>query len=339
MSKVDYLKPYIKSIPLIGWIATGLYRKVVGSTIYYRINYIMPGSSYWQYDYKSIKFNRLINKIISLIDRKGYAISISGNGSVYVILDNGVKFKWDPGDPYSLLGMPLRGDFEPECTYLISKLVKTGDIVIDIGANFGWYSVHFANLVGENGKVHVFEPTNIIEDLKENLILNGFDKRCIINQYALGNQDGTETLFIPQGLGTAFASLRKHTYKGVSKTSNLLVPIMKLDDYLDKNGVERVNLIKIDTEGAEFIILKGAEETLKRYSPVILLELQSYHTLTFGYTPIDAIKYLNVLGYDLYEPDPDHLGKVRKLSSFNDMYNYNFVAIHRDSLIDLCNNP
>jgi len=193
-------------------------------------------------------------------------VVVSGDGKTQVIFKN-IKFSWIPRDPYSLLDMPLRGSFEPECTVIVTKLVKEGDIVFDIGANFGWYSCILGQLVGQVGRVHIFEPTNALEELKNNLILNGFMERCTLNQVALGEKEGNETLFIPQKLGTAFASLREHSYNNISKMHKVSVPIKVLDDYVIENRIEKIGFIKIDVEGAEYLVLKGAENVLKNILP------------------------------------------------------------------------
>lgn len=323
MNEIDKLKIFIKSMPFVGKIAL---------RIYGIFNFIKPGGQYWEYDFKAKKFDRLIRDIASLIGDKGYKVVINNDGNAHIILKNDIKFCWIPRDPSSLLGMPLRGNFESECTFLLAKLVKKGDVVFDVGANFGWYSCHFAQLVGETGKVHVFEPTNAIEELKNNLILNGFVKRCVLDQVALGEKKGTETLYIPQKLGTAFASLREHSYDNNSKTRKISVPVKKLDDYVSVNRIKKIDFIKMDVEGAEYLVLKGAESVLKQYSPVILLELQDVHTKCFGYSPEELINYLGDLGYHLYEIDEKEFGSVKKLISFENTNNYNFLALKNDDI-------
>ncbi len=266
-----------------------------------------------------------------MIGDKKFKLFISGDGKVQVILKNGIKFWWIPRDPYSLLGMPLRGDFEPACTFLLTKLIKKGNIAFDIGANFGWYSCHFAQLVGETGKVHIFEPTNAIEGLKKNLILNQFEARCILNQVALAEKEGVETLFIPQKLGTAFASFHEHSYgNGDSKIS---VPVKKLDDYVIANKIEKIDFIKIDVEGAEYLVLKGAKNVLKNYSPVIMMELYDGHTKYFSYSPEEVINYIKDLDYHLYEINDKEIGSVRKVISFSDTKNYNFLVVKNNSIL------
>jgi len=324
MNKIDKLKNFIKSIPFVGKIA---------SKIYSILNFIKPGGQYWEYNFKAKKFDRLIRNIASLISDNGYSLTIKSDSRIFITLTNTIKFWWTPGDPYSLLGMPLRGDFEPECTFLINKLIKKGNTIVDIGGNFGWYSCHFAHLVGETGKVHVFEPTNIIDDLKNNLILNEFAGRCELNKIALGNETGSATLFIPKKLGTAFASLRKHNNQNSDDAINFSVNIEKLDDYVLANKIDKIDFIKIDIEGAEYLALKGAEMILEKYKPMILLEIQEEHTKYFDHSPDELITYLTELGYNIYDVDQNELGTLRKIKSFGEAKNYNFLALQNDHIL------
>jgi FkbM family methyltransferase len=310
------IRSFIKSIPLVGKIASKVYGIL---------------SLYWEYNLKAKRFNRLIRGIASLIGNKGYKVVIDNNGNAHIVLENGIVFRWIPEDPGSLLGMPLRGNFEPECTFLLTKLVKSGDIAFDVGASFGWYSCHLAQLVGKAGEVHIFEPTNAIDELKSNLTSNRFEARCVLNQVALGEKEGTETLFIPEKLGTAFASLREHSY---GRTHKVSVPTQRLDDYVTANKVRRVDFLKMDIEGGEYLVLKGAENVLKQYSPVVMLELQKSHTECFGYSPEDLISYLGALGYHLFEIDKDKFGSVKKVSEFDSTGNYNFLAVQNAGILE-----
>jgi len=128
---------------------------------------------------------------------------------------------------------------------------------------------------------------------------------------------GVGTLFIPQKLGTAFASLHEHSYGNNSKMYKISVPIKKLDDYVFENKIEKIDFVKIDVEGAEYLVLKGAKDMLKNYSPVILLELQGVHTEYFGYSPEEVINYLGDLNYHVYEIDEKEIGILKKVTLFN----------------------
>lgn len=322
MNIFDKLKAYIKSLPFLGKTLSNAYRF---------LNLIKPEGQYWKYDFKAKKMHKLIWELASLIDDNNYQLAINNSENVYITLKNGINFWWTPKDPSSLLGMPLRGDFEPDCTHIITKLIRAGDIVFDVGANFGWYSCHLAQLVGETGKVHIFEPTNVIEDLKRNLSLNNYLKRCELNEAALGEKYRSEILYIPHKLGTAFASLREHSDYGASDEIN--VSVVRLDDYVSSMKIEKVDFIKIDAEGAEYQVLKGARNVLKNYSPVIMMELQDIHTKYFNYSPEEVINYIKDLDYHLYEINDKEIGSVEKVTSFRNTSNYNFLAIKNDNIL------
>jgi len=323
-SGMHKIKGIIKSTPLLGRLIANMHGKYL---------YIKPGGHYWEYDFKAMQFDRYIRKLSSLIGDKKYDVCTSGNGNIQIILKNGIRFWWVAKDTFSLLGMPFRGSFEPDCTDIITKLVKQGDTAFDIGANFGWHSCHLAQLVGKEGRVHVFEPTNVIKELENNLILNGLRTRCVLNQLALGEKEGDESLFIPQKLGTAFASFRAHSYSNSIKWDEISVPVKKLDDYVFENKLNKLDFIKMDIGGAEYLALKGAENVLENYSPIIMLELYDSHTKYFGYSPEELRKYLEGLDYFLYEIDEKEIGSVKRVISFKDTSNYNFLAAKTEDVL------
>jgi len=318
------IKSFIRSIPVIGRFL------IFVRTIFRKIK---PGGPYWKYDFKAKQFHWFIKKIKRLIPDEEYKIVLSKNEDVHIVLKNGIKFWWIPENPLSLLGMPLRGNFEPECTSLITKLIKQGDIVFDIGANFGWYSCYFAQLVGTSGKIHVFEPTNVIEELKRNIELNGFTERLVFNKVALSDEEGEATLFVPIKLGTAFASLRKHNSESREKFFEIKVPIRKLDNYCKKEKVSRIDFMKIDVEGNELYVLKGAENVLEKFSPIIMLEIQHCHTRLFGYTPEDLLNFLDKFGYYVFEIECD--GTLKSEKNFDNVH-INFLAVKDYSVLDHC---
>lgn len=154
--------------------------------------------------------------------------------------------------------------------------VKPGDFVLDIGGNVGQYAVLFCSLVGAEGKVITFEPDPGHRGiLCKNLKLNGFEHRVAVEQLALSDTNGSHVFFsrndqmsslVKSGLGTNAASLDVQEH---------VVETTRLDDYLKAQGVAFPNWVKLDTEGAEVNILRGARELLQ--SPVtIVCELHPY---------------------------------------------------------------
>ncbi|OQB73292.1 MAG: hypothetical protein BWX89_01026 [candidate division TA06 bacterium ADurb.Bin131] len=320
-------KSFIRSVPVMG-------NFIIHSREKFRS--IKPGGPYWTYNFKAKQFHKLVKKISHLMPNDTYSIMINKNKQTFIVLQNGLKFFWDPKNTLSLLGMPLRGNYEPDCTFLVERLIKNGDTVFDIGGNFGWYTCYFAKYVGDNGKVYTFEPTDTVMELEKNVLLNGYSDRVVINRAACGNEEGFTKLFVPSKLGTAFASLRPHPYEDNQRFYQIEVPIRKLDDYCKLNHVEKIDFIKLDIEGGELLALKGAEKVLREISPIILLEIQQYHTKLFGYMPVDLLYYLEGFGYTVFEIDSKEFGVLKQLKDFDQSSNINFLAVKNISVIKQC---
>jgi len=163
---------------------------------------------------------------------------------------------------------------------------EPGDVVIDAGGCFGDTALYFSNMVGSTGLVKTFEfiPNNI-ELLNRNLDLNPDLKPAIelINR-PLWNESNLEVFFIDNGPGSkvTFEYFNEHT--GKTKT-------ITIDEFVQSSGLEEVNFIKMDVEGAETNALLGAKETIKKYRPKLAIAL--YHsTKDFERIP----KLINDLG-------------------------------------------
>jgi len=325
MLKLDKrITSIIGSIPLVGWCVKNLYRKYTK---------FKPGSVYWRYIIKARKINKAIQKLSLSIAGKNYSLEIVNCKKVIINLSYGIRFFWTPKDYMSLQGMPITGTYEPGCLFFISKMIKNGDVAIDAGGNEGWYSCHFAKLVGETGRVHVFEPTDAIEKNKANLILNNFETKVTLNKIALSDAEGDSSLFIPKGLGTVFASFKPHTKNFYCDHDTISVKTQRLDDYVKLNNIDRIDFMKIDVEGAEYLVLKGAENVLSEYSPAIMLEIEKMHTKYFNYTPQELLSFLQSFGYKAYQFCENNFCSLKKVEIFTDTKNSNFIfAKSRDVL-------
>lgn len=144
---------------------------------------------------------------------------------------------------------------------------KKGDLVIDVGAHYGFYTLYASQLVGDKGTILAFEPhPHNYERLLTNMEVNKI-KNAKAFSTALGDFDGQTKLYITphsDGHSTFF------------RTENYLnVKTRKMDTVVAKLGLEKVDLIKIDAEGDEMTVLKGAIETIKKYKPKITMGV--YH--------------------------------------------------------------
>jgi FkbM family methyltransferase len=175
------------------------------------------------------------------------------------------------------------GSWEPEDMAVVRDRLRPGMTAIDVGANVGIFTLAMAQLVGISGHVHAFEPdaTNLAL-LKENLAINGLRDRIDVSHVALSDEAG----FI------RFESTRDAASSHVSAIGNE-VPTLRLDDY----PVSRLDLVKIDVEGMECKVLRGARRTLTRFRPVLLVECAQRHLTRAGSSVAELEKTLDELGY------------------------------------------
>jgi FkbM family methyltransferase len=214
----------------------------------------------------------------------------------------GSTYELDPDDQKITGMILLNGGWEPAETGLIRSQLKPGDTFIDVGANFGYYTVLASKLVGPTGRVIAFEPDpRSFELLRRNVARNGCTN-VVLEQKALADKPGTLTLHVSDSNRGAHSVVREGT-PDVSHTVD--VPAVPLDDYLaDKDG--RVDLVKIDTEGAEGFILVGMQDTL-RTNPAakLVLEFIPSKLEQSGYPPERFMGLLRPHGFRYAEIDED----------------------------------
>jgi FkbM family methyltransferase len=162
--------------------------------------------------------------------------------------------------------MPLfRGEYEPHLFKLFSETLKPGMVFMDIGANIGFYSMLAASRVGEGGKVISFDPnTENCRLLMLSINKNGFNNVSLY-PFALGGKSGYAMFSTHIGSN---GGLIPDTEDSLVNPNCVIVPITRLDDLID----EKVDLIKIDVEGAEGLVIEGAKKLIEKHRPIITSE-------------------------------------------------------------------
>lgn len=250
-------------------------------------------------------------------------ISFGANGCVYS-LEDGRKFLFDPSRSAGwLYSVPYSGVFEQKETEFVRRTVQAGWVCFDVGACFGWYSVLFNQKVGDSGQTHAFEPVpSNRECLMSNLELNAASGNVKVNPFALGQEPGATKIYVPND-GVS-GSLQAHAK--LKDCQVIEIEISTLDSYVATNSLQRLDFIKADIEGAEFPMLKGAEETLRKYHPMLMLEIQAHSTRLFGYEPEDIFRWLKELGYKPYYVGTNYeLVECGHLWDGSNLPDYNFV--------------
>jgi FkbM family methyltransferase len=199
-----------------------------------------------------------------------------------------------PDDTY--FNVYFWGDYEPYNTKIYRRIIREGDIVLDVGANFGWYTTLFARWVGPTGRVHAFEPVPFINALTaETIELNDVRSRVELNPFGLGQEDTTLTIFTHAGLSHGHATAAD---LGRSDAVGHECRIRRLDDYCEEKQIRSFRFMKVDVEGFERDVFLGGERVLSADdAPIVAFENNSECLLHRGLRGIDVVETLRELGY------------------------------------------
>lgn len=216
------------------------------------------------------------------------------NRSLYKTFFND-KF-WLSNNPEAYVDKCIRETsvFEGYSTKAVKKLIKNGDIILDVGANIGYYSVIMSKLIGNDGKIYSFEPTKYFRDVLEvNLKINSITNVTVLSY---GLSDFKKSLEIQ--IGSSSASLHN-----TSEKEDLLretIELNVLDEVINELDINRIDFIKIDVDGHEPAFLKGALKTIEKYKPIVLLEVMHLNYLNYGISAWDFYDYLKQLGFHIF---------------------------------------
>lgn len=182
------------------------------------------------------------------------------------------KFFVDTRDIGFATHMLTDGYWEMWLTEFMARTIKDGTFVLDVGANYGYYSVLMADLIGPTGTLIAFEPNpRAAAAAKASLSVNGFGSRSTVMQAAAAQATGTAPFCIPHHEPKNAAMVPQ----GYSRANAdvIEVPTVTIDEVC--RGKPRVDFIKIDAEGGEYRIYQGMEETIRRDRPMIILEFNA----------------------------------------------------------------
>jgi len=210
----------------------------------------------------------------------------------------GIRIKVSPDGMYR--DVYLWGDYEPYHTKIYRRIIRPGDTVFDVGANFGWFTALFARWVGGTGRVHAFEPVPFIHALAaENLALNGLGPPVELNRVALGQESGLLTIHTYAGLPHGHATVADLARDDVV---DHVCTVRSLDEYCAENLVESIRFMKVDVEGFEPDVFLGGPDILsERNAPVIAFEVNRECLDARALRSADVIGILRSFGYtDFY---------------------------------------
>lgn len=203
---------------------------------------------------------------------------------------------------------------------LQSRILKPGMVFFDIGANYGLYAFHAAKLVGANGRVLAFEPqprlVGALRHAKETARADNVE----IIACAASDKEGMASFGIP-AMASGTGSLLSGRDPSASAGARFDVTMTTVDRVCAERGIERVDLIKIDVEGAEYRALKGAAETIRRCRPLLWFEVNPEAQQRAGVTLPALFQLLSELGYTSFRRLVRGYPPVRSDESFTDLDN------------------
>ncbi|MFH0940152.1 MAG: FkbM family methyltransferase [Planctomycetota bacterium] len=192
------------------------------------------------------------------------------------------------------------GEYEKEEAACIAGKIKPGMVTCDIGANLGYFTLLLAHLTGPHGHVYAFEPNPVMQGrLAENILLNpGLDDgRIRLEAVALGAQAGEADFFCPAQGHDGAGGLKDTRRAPLQKV--IKVRVTALDEFVSMRSIKKLDFIKMDIEGGELDVLRGAERVLSELRPVILFEACEENTAPYGYRVFDILSYLEQHGYSV----------------------------------------
>ncbi len=286
-----------------------------------------------RYSYVSERheFNKVLLEYSSEIMNSDIAsIKIAPEALVFTFKPLGIELETDGAArsaPFEVLNF---GSYEPEDEALVYNLVKNGNVVLDIGANIGWYTVNCA-IRFPDAKIYAFEPIlPTYEVLKRNVDQSRV-ANCILFNYGISDKDEEKTFYYFKG-GSAIASIQNLlSHPGAKEVKCKLKP---LDLVVQELGLKSVDFIKCDVEGSELFVLRGAERTIKTFQPILFIEICEEWSRKCGYSARDIIEFLSSCGYALFEASGGKLYRRETIKS-EDNGRYNYFFLKDDYHMDL----
>lgn len=224
----------------------------------------------------------------------------------------------------------ISGRFDRKEVLFMNSYLKPGMVCIDVGAHYGFYTLQMARLVGRAGKVISCEPSKKNrERLAKNISSNHFEQVEVM-PVAVSNQEGEATLFLADhNTGENTLLSKQH----IQYKEQYEVKVQTLDKLISGLSLHRVDFIKIDVENHEYAVLEGAEESIKRYYPTILIELWEVYNKPWGSQLVSEksiTKLLNQYGYQWCTIN--NSGSLSLVQEGDVRAQNNYIAMHQSKL-------
>jgi FkbM family methyltransferase len=219
----------------------------------------------------------------------------------------------------------MDGVYEHETLDFVAVLID-GKVFFDVGANIGSYAL---SLHRKAKKIYAFEASKTnINYLEDNIRANGIDNIKTINKAISSEDNRNIKIYLSPDAGGNHSIYDKFD----GKYEN--IKTITLDSFYHRNNIEEIDIIKIDVEGAEFDVIKGANQTLNKFKPLLIIEFCSTNASAAGFQLSDLYFHLKNLGYESYMIKNRMLCEI-KLDAFDldSEFQQNIIFVHKDKTL------
>jgi FkbM family methyltransferase len=233
------------------------------------------------------------HEVSSLVGRLAPVNTNYQHPAVRQITRDGIRFKLDISDYQDWL---VYWGLDTDRPLGLYTLIREGDVVFDVGTNIGDVCMHAAAQVGPQGRVFAFEPDPVsFRKLTDNLSLNRFSNVFAAN---LGLGDAAATLTMRVNCPTNRGGNR--IAHGTPVGEHFSVVVETLDRFVAQRDLGRVDVVKIDVEGFELAVLRGAREVIDRFRPRLFIELFDDNLRGQGTSAAEVVAWLRAADYRVY---------------------------------------
>jgi len=219
--------------------------------------------------------------------------------------------------------------------FLLPEFIKPGDSVIDLGANFAYYTERMSQLVGNEGKVYAFEPIPFTFEVFKMLVKSFKLKNVTYFKKGVSNKNEIARFRVPKmhfgtlSTGQAHISKRNNNLENnndykFTLEENFDCEVVALDNFFNP-PIEKLSFIKIDIEGAELFALQGAKDLIAKFTPVILIEINPIFLEGFGLGSTDILQFIKNAHYEIFYLD-ERTNKLLPLLN-KTLWEYNYILI------------
>lgn len=258
----------------------------------------------------------ILKKIINFLGIRKYILKLlTVYGRIFpyrVVSRGGIKYGIDLTEAIDF--NIFLGGWEPKTLKFLRDNLRSGDVVIEVGANVGAHTLVMSRIIEKSGHVYAFEPTDFaMSKLKRNVELN---KEFSGNITLLQNIVTNGELSVPRQRIRSSWKLDSESPAVYAEEECSFSEPVSIDRFVDEYKIGKLNLIKIDTDGYDLKVLQGAQKALSVFSPVVFIELCQYTLMEQGDSVQEIFYLLANIGYTGYFEDGQKIISIEEVLNF-----------------------